>query len=140
MVNKEIIYKYLASLEESLRRIRKMDFTFDMITGDEDVQDLLDRRMQKAIEACIDISAHLVSSLNLGRSETAKGLFPLLAKNRIIDQNLSKRLEKAVSFRNILVHEYTEIDYKLAYSDLEEKLKDLEAFAKAVHKFIEKIK
>ncbi len=139
MVDKNIVYKYLSSLEENLRRIRRMDFTFDMITGDEDVQDLLDRRMQKAIEACIDIAAHLVSALSLGKSETARGLFPLLAKKGIIDKKLSQRLEKAVGFRNILVHDYTELDYRLAYSDLEDKLKDLESFAKSIHQFIESL-
>ncbi len=96
-----------------------MDFTFDMVLGDEDIQDLLDRRMQKAIESCIDIAAHLVASEKLGQAESAGSLFPLLVKGKIIPQKLAVQLSKAVGFRNLIIHKYVDIDYQLAYSDLE---------------------
>ncbi|HUW21569.1 MAG TPA: HepT-like ribonuclease domain-containing protein [Candidatus Bathyarchaeia archaeon] len=72
MVDKDMIYRYLGNLEESLKRIENMDVTFEMILGNEDIQDLLDRRMQKAIEACLDIAAHLVASEKLGQAKSAK--------------------------------------------------------------------
>jgi uncharacterized protein YutE (UPF0331/DUF86 family) len=137
MVYKDTIYKYLENLEESLRRIAEMDLTLEVILEDEDVQDLLDRRMQKAIEATIDIAAHLVAIQKLGQTENSAELFFLLAKKEIIDKDLSERLTKAVGFRNIIVHEYTAIDYKLAYSNLDEKLKDLREFALAIKHYLE---
>jgi len=100
MVDKNIIYCYLQELEESLKRIEGMDVTFDMILGDEDIQDLLDRRMQKAVEAVIDIAAHIVASAKLGQPKSAGDLFVILAKAKILDQKLSQRLTQAVGFRN----------------------------------------
>ncbi len=138
MENKDLIYKFLHALEDSLRKIRSMDITFDMILGDEDIQDLLDRRMQKAIEASIDIAIHLASALNLPRKDKASDLFTLLAESKIIDSTLTKKLKSAVGFRNIIVHEYTDIDYTLAYSDLDSKLDDLEAYAYKVKEFLDK--
>ena len=140
MEQEDLLYKYISSLEESIQRIKHMDFTFDMILGDEDTQDLLDRRMQKAVESCMDIAIHLASQLQLPRSEKASDIFILLAKNRIIDQALAEKLKQAVGFRNILVHEYTEVDYKLAYTDLDEKLSDLETFAYQIREFLKKQK
>lgn len=140
MEDKKLIYKYLHSLEDSLRRIRQMDFTVDMISTDEDIQDLLDRRMQKAIEACIDIAVHLASELRLPSQEKASDVFKILAQNKIIDKQSAQKLKGAVGFRNILVHEYTEVDYHLAYSDLDLKLKDLENFAYQIKNFISKQK
>ena len=137
MVNKNIVYRYLESLEESISRIRNMDLTLEMITGDEDVQDLLDRRMQKAIEACVDIAGHIVAANKLGRAETSGSLFQLLAKHKIISPELAQKLERAVGLRNIIIHEYTQIDYQLAYSNLEEKLGDLEAFARQIKNYLE---
>ncbi len=137
MENKNIIYNYLASLEESVRRIKNMDFTFDMILGDEDVQDLLDRRMQKAIESCIDIVIHLASQLQLPRREKASDIFLLLASHKVIDANLANKLKQAVGFRNILVHEYTDVDYTLAYSDIDKKLEDLETFAYQIRAYLQ---
>lgn len=140
MEQTELIYKYLSSLEDSIRRIKRMDFTFDMILGDEDIQDLLDRRMQKAVESCIDIAIHLASQLNLPRREKASDIFILLTKNNIITSELAEKLKQAVGFRNILVHEYTEIDYTLAYTDLNKKLTDLETFAYQIKEFLNKEK
>lgn len=137
MVAKDTVYKYLESLEESLRRIQEMDVTLDMVLGDEDIQDLLDRRMQKAIEATVDIAAHFVASQNLGQAENSADLFFLLAKKGIISPKLAERLAKAIGFRNIIVHEYTTIDYQLAYGDLDKKLTDLQDFALAIKKFLE---
>jgi len=136
MENKNIIYTYLETLEESIKRIRQMDFTLDMIFGDEDIQDLLDRRMQKAIESCMDIVIHIASQSNLPRKERVSDVFVQLASEGIIEKNLAERLKQAVGFRNILVHEYTQIDYQLAYSDLSQKLDDLESFSYQIQKFI----
>lgn len=138
MVDKNIIYCYLQELEESLKRIEGMDVTFDMILGDEDIQDLLDRRMQKAVEAVIDIAAHIVASAKLGQPKSAGDLFVILAKAKILDQKLSQRLTQAVGFRNILVHQYSDIDYHLAYSDLKRKLKDLRDFAERINNYLRK--
>lgn len=138
MEDKELIYKYLQSLEDSIYRIRHMNFTFDMVLGDEDIQDLLDRRMQKAIEACIDIAIHTASELRLPRQEKVADVFNVLAENHILNKEVTERLKGAVGFRNILVHEYDDVDYQLAYSDLESKLKDLEDFAYQIRAFISK--
>ena len=139
MVDKDMVLNYLAELENSLKRIEEMDFTFDMILGDEDIQDLLDRRMQKAIEAAIDVAAHIVAAENLGRPKSAADLFVFLQKARIIDSKIAQAMSQAVGFRNILVHQYSEIDYHLAYDDLKEKLIDLRVFAQKAHAFIEKM-
>ena len=61
----------------------------------------------------------------------------LLGKEDIINIELSERMSDAFGFRNLLVHEYAEIDYKLAYSDIDSKLSDLKQFASEVIKLIE---
>jgi len=137
MVNKQIILKLLRILENSLTKIRNMDFTEDMILGDEDVQDLLDRRLQKAVEASIDIAAHICATKKLNKGETSSDLFLILAKEGIIPQELAERLIGAVGLRNIIVHQYADIDYKLAYFNLEDKLKDLEKFAVKIKNLLE---
>jgi uncharacterized protein YutE (UPF0331/DUF86 family) len=137
MVDKELVYKQLGDLKEFLQRIEDMDLTFDMILGDEDIQGLLDRRMQKAIESSIDIAAHIVASQNYKQAKSAEDLFLVLGRQTIISQDLAKKMAGAAGLRNIIVHKYSEIDYNLAYSNLEEKLKDLNQFAKQINTFLE---
>ncbi|MEA2036416.1 MAG: HepT-like ribonuclease domain-containing protein [Nanoarchaeota archaeon] len=92
--------------------------------------------MQKAIESCIGMAAHIVAERGWKRSENTRSLFEILEKHEIISKELSKKMSGAVGFRNIVVHKYTDIDYNLAYSDLDEKMSDIKSFAKVVKSFI----
>ena len=67
-----------------------------------------------------------------------KNVFIENTKNEIISKKLAEKFIGVVGLRNILVHEYADIDYKLAYSNLDEKLNDLKQFAKEVLEFLEK--
>ena len=49
---------------------------------------------------------------------------------------LSKRLAPMAGFRNILVHEYLEIDRHRVYRVLKNDLSDFERFIKAVSKLL----
>ena len=125
-------------LQDSINRIERMDLTIDMILGDEDIQDLIDRRMQKTVETCIDIATHLIAALKLPRRETAGDAFELLGREKIISPKLAKKMAGASGLRNVIVHGYRDMDYRLAYTDLDDKLNDLRQFAKEVWKFLEK--
>lgn len=137
-INKDLLNSLLDNLKNTLNKVGRMDITLEKILEDEDTQDLIDRRMQVALENCIDIATHLSSGLDLPRKERAADIFLQLAEREIISKDLADKLVGAVGFRNILVHEYTEIDYQLAYSDLSQKLEDLRQFAKEVFEFVEK--
>lgn len=138
VVDKTLIKSLLDDLKTTLHKIEIMDVSLDEILEDEDIQDLLDRRMQVAIEACIDIATHLVAGLELERKERASDIFLLLGQKEVIASEAAKKLAGAVGLRNILVHEYAEIDYKLAYSNLTEKVEDLRNFGREVLEFLEK--
>lgn len=127
-------------LQDSINRIERMDLTVDMILGDEDIQDLIDRRMQKTVETCIDIATHLIAALKLPRQETARDAFELLGRKKIINPKLAKKMSGASGLRNVIVHGYREMDYRLAYINLEDKLNDLREFAKQVWEFLERQK
>lgn len=138
LLNKTIIVAKIHNLKHEIDKLKNMDFSMEQILEDEDIQDMADRRMQVALESCIDISTHVAAGLELPRQEYAADVFLLLGKKGVISEKLAEKFTDAVGLRNILVHEYAEIDYRLAYSDLEEKLKDLKQFAKEVLEFLEK--
>lgn len=137
-VDKTLIEKKLHLLKHEINKIENMDFTMEQVLENEDIQDLLDRRMQTAIESCIDIATHLAAGLELPRQEYASDIFLTLGKNKVISKEVAETFTSVVGLRNILVHEYADINYKLAYSNLEEKLKDLKQFIKEILEFLEK--
>lgn len=137
-VNTTLVKSLLDNLKLNISIIENKDVTLEQILVNEDIQAILDRRMQLAIETCIDIATHLIAGLDLERKERASDAFLFLGEKGIISKELAKKLAEASGFRNILVHEYIKIDYELAYSDLNEKLQDLKGFGKEVVAFLEK--
>jgi uncharacterized protein YutE (UPF0331/DUF86 family) len=57
-----------------------------------------------------------------------------LAKRGLIERSLAERLQRAVGFRNVLVHEYTEVDWRIVMQIIRTGTRDLAAFGKAVVK------
>lgn len=137
-VNKNLVQNIINNLKTNIALIENKEVTLEQILEDEDIQAIIDRRMQLAIENCIDIAAHLTAGLDLPRQEQASEAFLMLGVKGVISKEAARKLAKAVGFRNILVHEYIKIDYRLAYEDLDEKLKDLKTFGKEVLEFLEK--
>lgn len=138
LLDKTLIEKKLNFLKHEINKIENMDITVEQVLEDEDIQDMIDRRMQNALESCIDVATHLAAGLQLPRQEYASDIFLLLGKNKVISQGMAKKFKSIVGFRNILVHNYADINYKLAYSNLSEKLQDLKQFAKEILEFLER--
>lgn len=122
----------LAELSRRLKRIEsKRPASLKALAADEDLQDILARNLEITIQNCIDIAYHLCAAHGV-IPPTAAAAFAELAKRGIIDPGLAQRLQRAVGFRNVLVHEYTEIDWKIVMQVLRTGTKDLAEFGKAV--------
>ncbi len=92
-----------------------------------------ERALQLAIQSCIDVAAHLVAELGLRTPEDYRDTFRGLAHQELLDRELAGRLGDAAGMRNILVHDYLEIDPRQVWRALE-RLDDLRAFADAARR------
>ena len=64
----------------------------------------------KSIQIVIDISCKIVSTYNLGNPKEYKECIKLLQQQRYLSKELSKKVVSMVGLRNLLVHEYVQID------------------------------
>lgn len=92
-----------------------------------------ERRLEKAIQCAIDIASYIVSRNALGNPAHYRDLFLFLGRAEILPPLLVKRLEKMAGFRNILIHEYEEVDENRVYQAVHQDIDDLVAFARAVY-------
>ncbi len=60
----------------------------------------------------------------------------LLGRREVLDGDLADRMRRAVGFRNVLVHEYVDIDDSVVLARLHD-LADLRDFARAVVNWID---
>ncbi|MFA4827610.1 MAG: DUF86 domain-containing protein [Thermodesulfovibrionales bacterium] len=134
MPDMDIILAKTGNIQKCLRRIKEATGLSPESLDNIDKQDIFVLNLQRAIEAAIDIAAHIAASEGLGLASAIKDNFKFLSEACIIDENLLKKMQSMVGFRNIAVHDYQSINVDILKSILTENLKDLEEFYTAVLK------
>ena len=91
-----------------------------------------ERLLQVSIEVAIDICNRFVSGLRLGLPAEEEDLFRKLLKAGVISKEMGEKLREMRGFRNILVHEYAQVDDRLVYEAVKTKLEDFALFRQEV--------
>ena len=134
----EVVDAKLRELSHRLRRVAaKRPSSARTLASSEDLQDILARNLSLAIQACIDIAYHLCAAQGIV-PETSGEAFAELARRGSIPRTLAQRMQRAVGFRNVLVHEYAEVDWKIVMQVAGSGTRDLAAFGKAVVAILER--
>jgi uncharacterized protein YutE (UPF0331/DUF86 family) len=124
-----------ASIESRLERLRLLLLELDEIRdsgreaydGDLRLRLATQRGLQLAIQVCIDIGVHLVAELELPMPPDYRGVFSAL-EAKGLDAGLAARLGSAAGLRNVLVHDYLDLDENVIWGSLSH-LDDLRGFA-----------
>jgi uncharacterized protein YutE (UPF0331/DUF86 family) len=138
VVDRYVVRARIAKIREYVALLRKIRGLADerRFVSDPLVYGNAERYLQLAIQAVLDVSNHIVADMNLNLPADSKELFELLARRKVVSLRLSRKLALMAGFRNLLVHEYLEIDRHRVYGVLEKDLGDFEKFIKAVSKLL----
>lgn len=113
------------TIERCVRRVRE-EYDGDETHLREDItrQDSILLNLQRACEASIDLAMHLVRAHRLGIPQESRDAFRLLLEAGYLKQELGERLMRMVGFRNIVVHNYKDLDLDIVQSIITERLGD----------------
>jgi len=128
MAYEDIILAKVANIQRCLKRINEITGGEPESLLDINKQDIFVLNLERAIEATIDIAAHIVASEGLGLASTIRENFEILYESGIIDKELMDKMQKMVGFRNIAVYEYTSLNIEILKSILKNNLGDIEEF------------
>ena len=132
MIDEDIVLAKVAIIQRCLRRIReKVGMTPERL-DDPDIQDIVVLNLQRAIQAAIDLAAHLVAEEALGLPSSLRENFQLLGRAKIIPAELAEKMQKMVGFRNIAIHEYQNLNPIILKKIVTERLDDLVQYYKHV--------
>ena len=92
----------------------------------------MERLLELCLQSVIDCSRLLVALRDWRGIRDDRDALVIMEEKKIIGKALSERLLRAKGFRNILVHEYVEIDPDLLYKNLQEGLPDIWEFARCL--------
>lgn len=126
--------EYLANLAQ-LRKEIKSEKNF---LEDFHLYGLAERYLQLSCQIVLDIVDLLIIGEGCKKPADRFESISLLFDRDIISEKTASKLQGVSGFRNILVHEYGEIDRKKVYEVLQSQTKDLKEFKKEVLKFIER--
>lgn len=133
MVNPDIVATRLAALRQYLGYLRTLRrYPYRQFSVDPFIRGNVERYLQLAIECCLDLGNHLISDRGLRKAENYKDVFIILSEAKVLSKPFAKRIAPMGGFRNILVHDYLKVDPRKVYGALQNRLPDLEKFAKAI--------
>lgn len=128
MVDREIFSRRLDALDLYLERVERLGGVPEAEFAETPaIHDLAERYLHLAMEAAIDLGNHWIADRALRTPESNRDTFSVLEEDGEIGAALAERLRGWAGFRNILVHQYVNIDHRIVYRAIQEDLDDLVA-------------
>ncbi len=128
----EIKFK-ISVVQERVRRLYAYSgISFEAYLIDITTKDAIERNLEVAIQACLDIGKIIIKKEGLREPEDNKGVFVVLAENGIIGEESLRFLIPMAATRNVLAHGYDKVDDTIIFGVLKSHLGDFEKFLKEV--------
>lgn len=90
--------------------VRRFEAQADADLDDPVQRAAFERFLQLACEACLDAGEMLIAEEGLPKPGTYREVVTTLVEEGALDKDLGATLEEAAGLRNVLVHDYAEID------------------------------
>ena len=132
-MDRQLIAQKLEALRYCITRVKdKCPDDAATLAADADAQDIVALNLTRAVQQCVDIAAHIIAERNIPAPETMGQGFERLAQTGVITPELATRMKHAVGFRNIAVHNYEAVNWRIVHAICKERLVDFEEFARSV--------
>lgn len=127
----------LKLLEENLKELSdiKEKISFEDIIKNKSDEWSIRYGLFESIQIVIDIACHVVNKYNLGNPKSYAECIEELESEKFISNTLASKLKGMIGFRNILIHDYIEIDLKRLYGMLSE-IDDFNNFISTIKQYL----
>ncbi len=132
-MNDDVILNKIATIEKCIQRIHEeYDGAEKEFATNFTKQDAVILNIQRLCEAAIDVGTYVIRLKRLGIPQSSRDIFVLLANAKVISEELSKKMQAMVGFRNIAVNDYKKLSLPIVTAIINEHLGDFLEFAKAM--------
>jgi len=126
MVDPGVILKRAEQIEKHLDRIRPFtSLSYDAFLKDEMIQDVVEYNLFQIVNHLIDIFQHIVVDEEYGFPETAYESAQILLTKGILGGQDVEIFKQMVGFRNVVGHDYSNINKDVVYQILTHGEKDI---------------
>lgn len=115
---------------EALKDRPRAEFAADSL-----LRDIAERNLEVAAQCCIDIANRIISLEGALKARDNYDSLLRMGELHVVEPSFAQSLAPLGGLRNVLVHEYLEIDWDEAYAHLQ-RTSDLLSFADAVRRWL----
>lgn len=125
----KVIAAKLATIDEALQFLAEMAaLDYGAFVSDRRNYRAAERYLHLAFEAVFEIGTHVIASLGLSRPERYSDVLPILEQAGLVKSETARALKDLAGFRNLLVHEYGNVDRQRLHGFIKQRLGDLRRF------------
>lgn len=137
MTSISIIENKISQIKKYQKIIKRLSkFSKKEIENNELVRGSVERYLHLICQSSIDLANIVISYRRERKPIDQRDYFMVLVEEKIINNTMADIMIKLVGFRNVLVHEYTKVDYNIVYDVLNNGVKDIDKFVKIIERKI----
>lgn len=118
---------------EEYRKVPRADFLVDYTVNSASMHHLV-----LGVEIITDIGNHLLNEVFQVHPKDYQEIILMLGKDGVVPKELATKNADMAKFRNLLIHEYVNIDLRKVYANLQKAPGIFREFAAAFSEFLEK--
>jgi uncharacterized protein YutE (UPF0331/DUF86 family) len=124
-----VIESKISSIKKYLGILKRFkDLSKQEIEEDLTKKGALERYLYLATQASIDLAEAIIAYKEFRRPTTYSESFYILEEEEFLTKELSDKLVNMTKFRNIIAHDYENVDFSILYDAVQNRLGDIEEF------------
>ena len=137
MIDIDRVLERLNFMTKRLNRLKSLEFvSLETYLDDLDSQLIAERILELIIQAAIDINNHIIKQGLKLEAVGPKESFLILRECQILSEELAQQLSKSAIFRNILAHEYLDIDDNIVFNLIPKALKQYPLYVLQIQQYL----
>ncbi|MFH1338479.1 MAG: DUF86 domain-containing protein [Candidatus Omnitrophota bacterium] len=138
MVDKNVIISRVEQIDKHLDKLNPyISLTYEQFLKDSITQDVVEYNLFQIVNHIVDVVEHIVVDEDYGLPSTSYEAIQIFLDKEVIDKTDLKLLKEMIGFRNVVGHEYININKEIVYNILKSNLPDIKRIvSKIVQKFI----
>lgn len=127
MVNKNVLVARLDKLRTYISILVSIEqYDCNRFVSDPFIHGTAERNLHLAIECLLDIGNHIIADRGFEKPQSYADIFRILSDGKVIPPQLYNNLEGMAAFRNVLVHDYLNLDRSRVYQIIKNKTQYLQ--------------
>jgi len=141
MLNHELIRRKVKLIHEDLAKLEPLaHYSYDEVAKDAVKYGAVERYLERIVTRAIDVNRHCIAELAKGSEvvRTYEDTFLRMADLGVYPVEFGQQIAPSAGLRNVLVHEYDEVDPKKVCESIGKALSQYAQYCDHLLKFLEK--